>query len=138
MALTGVLLTCRNKAFEFIKPVNYHVELCWWRRRPAGFDHQEPPAADIRFRPVLQSLRNIVSSSAQWAPKHATSRLHKSIGVPPRSDTFFSLRPTVKPIQFPSGEKKGALPHSVPGIGSASNSPNRRRYSCIALFRRAT
>src|SRR2546422_4542772 len=39
-------------------------------------------------------------------------------GSPPLTETFFNLPPAEKPIHWPSGEKKGPVAFSVPGIAT--------------------
>ena len=65
-------------------------------------------------------MNTMVSSGPQLAAD-APEAPHRVEGAPPPIATFLSLRSAKKPTHWPSGEKKGANPPSVPGIGLDSS-----------------
>ena len=90
-----------------------------------------PPDAETRqiLAPEV-GVKTIVSSLSQLGAELATAKTSEIVtGMPPRRMTFFSLPLAKKPIHWPSGEKNGLSPPSVPGIGVLSNSSIPRRRS---------
>ena len=49
------------------------------------------------------------------------------MGGPPLNATFFKVLPAANPTHWPSGEKKGYVAPSVPGMATASASASGRR-----------
>jgi hypothetical protein len=81
-----------------------------------------PPPDETRQMPdETFGVKKMVSCASQLpvpledTPMSATSA--SETGSPPLRSTFFSLRSAKNPTHWPSGEKNGAKPPSVPGIG---------------------
>ena len=88
-----------------------------------------PPAAGtprISAGPPVVMSNAIVPLLLQDAP--VISRVgHNWIGAPSSRRIFQSASRAQKPIQTPSGEKKGASAPSVPSSGTAASSSSLRR-----------
>jgi hypothetical protein len=76
-----------------------------------------------------------------WLPQLAplgSEALPRVRATPPVTEIFFSVPLAKNPTHWPSGEKKGLMAPSVPGIDLASKPSSARRKSCWVPPWRAT
>ena len=87
-----------------------------------------PPSAGIRESSLeFDSAAMMFPSSPQLAPR-AISASHRTAGVPPWTEIFFSLLSAKNAIHCASGEKKGWSTSSVP-VSNVTLVSSRRRVA---------
>lgn len=80
-----------------------------------------PPVPRIVVGRRPSSAANRIVPSVPQLPPYGLAAVKRSVGAPPETATFLSLLLAKKPIQRPSGEKKGPNAPSVCWIGAGSS-----------------
>jgi hypothetical protein len=111
-----------------------------WLRSPvanAVRDFGVPPATEtVDGATVLSRPKTIVSSGAQGAPRVLFTG-QSVIAAPPAMGTFLSFPSAAKPIQTPSGDKKGGSAPSVPAMGRGLELLDRANVELLRVAARA-